>query len=52
LPQTAKVLLRPGGRASRNDRHGPTAKVTLRFEKQFTRFYDLAKEDTLPAQTR
>ncbi|MFM9862109.1 MAG: replicative DNA helicase [Micropepsaceae bacterium] len=33
-------------------RHGPTAKVTLRFEKQFTRFYDLAKEDTLPTQTR
>jgi replicative DNA helicase len=32
-------------------RHGPTAKVTLRFEKQFTRFYDLAKEDALPAQT-
>ncbi len=33
-------------------RHGPTAKITLRFEKQFTRFYDLAKEDTLPAQVR
>jgi len=31
-------------------RHGPTAKVTLRFEKQFTRFYDVAKEDHLPAQ--
>ena len=33
-------------------RHGPTAKITLRFEKQFTRFYNLAKEDALPAQTR
>ncbi len=33
-------------------RHGPTAKITLRFEKQFTRFYNLAKEDSLPAQTR
>jgi replicative DNA helicase len=33
-------------------RHGPTAKITLRFEKQYTRFYDLAKEDALPAQTR
>ena len=32
-------------------RHGPTAKITLRFEKQFTRFYDLANEDNLPAQT-
>lgn len=32
-------------------RHGPTAKITLRFEKQFTRFYDLAQEDNLPAQT-
>jgi replicative DNA helicase len=32
-------------------RHGPTAKVTLRFEKQYTRFYDMAKEDHLPAQT-
>lgn len=32
-------------------RHGPTAKITLRFEKQFTRFYDLAKEDALPTQT-
>ena len=33
-------------------RHGPTAKITLRFEKQFTRFYNLAKDDQLPAQTR
>ncbi|MEQ1755093.1 MAG: replicative DNA helicase [Micropepsaceae bacterium] len=32
-------------------RHGPTAKITLRFEKQYTRFYDLAQEDNLPAQT-
>jgi replicative DNA helicase len=32
-------------------RHGPTAKVTLRFEKQFTRFFDLAREDALPAQS-
>jgi replicative DNA helicase len=32
-------------------RHGPTAKVTLRFEKQYTRFYDMAKEDHLPVQT-
>jgi len=32
-------------------RHGPTAKITLRFEKQFTRFYDLAKESALPVQT-
>lgn len=31
-------------------RHGPTAKITLRFEKQFTRFFDLAREDALPAQ--
>ena len=34
-----------------NITHGPTAKITLRFEKQFTRFYDLANEDNLPAQT-
>jgi replicative DNA helicase len=32
-------------------RHGATAKVTLRFEKQYTRFYDLAKDDHLPEQT-
>jgi replicative DNA helicase len=32
-------------------RHGPTAKVTLRFERQYTRFYDLAKEDHLPTPT-
>ena len=32
-------------------RHGPTAKITLRFEKQFTRFFDLANEDALPAQS-
>ena len=32
-------------------RHGPTAKITLRFEKQYTRFFDLANEDTLPVQT-
>jgi replicative DNA helicase len=32
-------------------RHGPTAKVTLRFERQYTRFYDLAKEDHLPTTT-
>ena len=32
-------------------RHGPTAKITLQFEKQYTRFFDLAPDDTLPAQT-
>ena len=31
-------------------RHGPTAKITLQFEKQYTRFFDLAQEDSLPAQ--
>ena len=32
-------------------RHGATAKVTLRFEKQYTRFFDLAEDDSLPVQT-
>jgi replicative DNA helicase len=32
-------------------RHGPTAKITLQFEKQYTRFFDLAADDALPAQT-
>ena len=30
------------------NRHGPTAKVEVAFEAQYTRFYDLAKEDNLP----
>ncbi|MEQ1866455.1 MAG: replicative DNA helicase [Micropepsaceae bacterium] len=34
------------------NRHGPTAKIEVAFEKQYTRFTDLAKEDHLPAQTR
>jgi replicative DNA helicase len=32
-------------------RHGPTAKITLQFEKQYTRFFDLAADDALPTQT-
>jgi len=32
-------------------RHGPTAKITLQFEKQYTRFFDLASDDALPTQT-
>jgi replicative DNA helicase len=34
------------------NRHGPTAKIEVAFEKQYTRFFDLAREDHLPAQTR
>jgi replicative DNA helicase len=34
------------------NRHGPTAKVEVAFEAQYTRFHDLAKESTLPVQTR
>jgi replicative DNA helicase len=33
-------------------RHGPTGRVTLKFEKEFTRFYNLAKEDHMPERTR
>ncbi len=34
------------------NRHGPTAKIEVAFEKQYTRFFDLAHEDSLPEQTR
>ncbi|MCE9521447.1 MAG: AAA family ATPase [Alphaproteobacteria bacterium] len=34
------------------NRHGPTAKIEVAFERQYTRFHDLAREDHLPVQTR
>ncbi len=33
-------------------RHGPTGSVELGFEKQFTRFFNLAKEEFLPERSR
>jgi replicative DNA helicase len=33
-------------------RHGPTGPITMGFEKQFTRYFNLAKEDQMPERTR
>jgi replicative DNA helicase len=48
-------LTRVNGKAEvivEKHRHGPTGAITMGFEKQFTRYYNLANEALLPERTR
>jgi replicative DNA helicase len=48
-------LARVNGKAEvivEKHRHGPTGAITMGFEKQFTRYYNLANEALLPERTR